>query len=902
MAARRRFVSGCCRGGNQRRDDVTRAAYILITLLVMFACQRAHSQVSDFPRRVPVKPDTSALLRDTVALAPIDTVLATADTVASASGIDSVVVYSAADSIVYSLSNKTMYLFGKAKINYRELGLKADKVDINWNTSLLKAQGVPDSTDSSGTGYRGLPDLIDGAESYHGSTIAYNFKTKKGKINLGKTEIEQGYYRGQEIKKISSDVLFVADGKYTTCDAEHPHYYFGSPEMKIVLKDQIVARPIYLYLSDVPIFALPFGVFPTERGRRSGIIAPAYGESDRGRYLLHLGYYWAMNDYMDLSLRGDGYTKGTWVLYSDYRYALRYNFSGSINASFAKRISGERGDPGYQNTKEFNIHWGHNQEFDPTTRLVVDFTLSSSSYYQNTSYQLNDLLRQEITSNATLSKYWEGTPNSMTLNVSRRQNLRAQPGQLEISDALPSLSFSRSQSFPFRFGKKGSESSQAWYELIGYTYSAQLLNTRDQYKTDTLGFERVDERRGVQHNVAVNASPKLGFFTVSPFFNYTEKWYDRSVRRKLMTTIGEPDTSGIRDTTYQLVDDEVKVFNAVRYYDMGVSIGTKFYGILQPNILGIKGIRHQVIPSLSYTYQPDFSKASFGYFGTYVDQFGDVQKYSFFDRAVFGGAPAEERQALSLRIGNVIEMKTASGDTSGQDSKFQLLNFDIATGYNFARDSLRFDEIGVNYRTSIGTLLNISGGSSFNLYKFEVDSRRPQFGRRVNKFLINETGQLAQLTNFNISLSTSLSGEKKKSEAGPIRLGADSLREQSGVRRLYDDPTPDFSIPWKLDLSYNFSQSQADPRNKFRQSNIAASLSFSLTENWKITASTNYDIVRDEFASPQVSVYRDLHCWEMMFNWVPIGPYRNYRFEIRLKAPQLQDIKVTKQESDRGIF
>ena len=887
-------------------DKKRKFKFVVSVVLLAFACLSSHAQLRDFPQPVLVKPDTSRAASDSLAKASIDTSKVKVDSllaVKSPSGIDSVVIYSAADSIVYSLSSKTMFLYGKGNIKYKELGLKSEQIDINWNTSTLNAQGVPDSSDTSNTGFRGAPDLIDGGETYRGEKISYNFKSRKGKIEVGKTEIEKGYYRGEEIKKVAPDVLFVADGRYTTCDAEHPHYYFASPQMKMVIKDKVVARPIYLYVSDVPIFALPFGIFPTERGRRSGIIGPAYGESGRGRYLLHLGYYWAMNDYMDLSVKGDGYTKGSWVLYSDFRYALRYNFTGGISTSFAKTINSERGDPAYSNQKVFNVHIGHNQEFDPTMRLVVDFTFTSgSSYYQNVSYQLNDLLRQEIFSNATLSKFWEGTPNSMTINVSRRQNLRANPGELEISDGLPNLSFNRVQSFPFRFGKRSGESSssQAWYELIGYTYSAQLLNTRNQFRADSAGFEQVEEKRGVLHNLAINASPKLGYFTISPFFNYTEKWYDKSMRRQLQTTISGPDTA--RDTTYSFLDIDVKGFKAVRYYDFGVSASTKFFGIVQPNILGIKGIRHQVTPAVSYTYQPDFSKASYGYFGTYVDQFGLVQKYGLFDREVFGGAPAEERQALGLRIGNVIEMKTASNDTSGQDNKFQLLNFDISTGYNFARDSLKFDEISLGYRTNIGTLLNISGSSSFNLYKFEPDARDPLNGRRVNKFLINETGQLAQLTSFSLSLSTSLSGEKKKSSSGPVRSAADSLRQQSGTRQLYDDPSPDFSIPWKLDLSYNFSQFQPDPRNKQRQANIAASLSFSLTENWKISASANYDIINNVFAAPQVSVYRDLHCWEMSFNWVPTGPYRNYRLEIRLKAPQLQDIKVTKQQSSRDIF
>lgn len=848
--------------------------------------------------------DTARVQRDTLARASADTSLTDSIAVAtSASGIDSVVTYSSTDSVVYSLSTKTMFMYGKGTIKHKELGLKAEQIDINWTTSTLHAYGVPDTSDTSGTGYRGLPDLIDGAETYRGSKVAYNFKTKRGKIEVAKTEIENGYYRGEKIKKVDTDVLFIEDGRYTTCDAAHPHYYFASPTMKMVVKEKIVARPMYLYVDDVPIFALPFGVFPTERGRRSGLIAPAYGESNLGRYLVHLGYYWAINDYLDWKVYADGYTNGTWVLYSDVNYALRYNFSGAINASFAKRIEGERSDPNYQNTKEFRIHWGHNQEFDPTTRLIVDFTLASSSFYRSVSYNLNDLLRQEIRSNATLTKSWEGTPNSLTLNVSRFQNLQAPRGELEISDVLPSLSFNRAQTFPFRFGKRRETATDlAWYELIGYSYSGQLLNTRNQFKADSTGFEKVESRRGIQHSIPVSVSPKLGYFTIAPFFNYTEKWYDHSIRRNVARNITSRQDSGRTrsDTTFQIVETDVKGFKAVRYFDLGVAASTKFYGVVQPNLLGIKGIRHQVTPTISYTYQPDFSKPSFRYFGTYVDQFGDVQKYGFFDREVFGGAPGEERQAIGLRIGNVIEMKTAAGDTA--ENKFQLLNFDISTGYNFARDSLKFDEVSLGYRTQIGSLLNISGGSSFNLYKFEPDPRQPQVGRRVNKFLVNETGQLWQLTNFSINVSTSLSGEKKKSSAGPVRSSDDSLRQRSKVQNLYDTPDPDFSIPWRMDLNWNFSQSQSDPRRKLRQSSIGASLSFNLTENWKITGTTSYDLVASQFAAPVIDVYRDLHCWEFTLHWEPIGVNKNYRLEIRLKAPQLQDVKVTKQQSTRDFF
>jgi lipopolysaccharide assembly outer membrane protein LptD (OstA) len=846
-----------------------------------------------------MKLDTAASRRDSAlvrsdTLLRADSTLVRTDSLArsSPSGIDSVVSYAAVDSIVYDLSGRTMSLHGQGKIDYKELGLKAERVDINWNTSVLRAHGVPDPTDSTGVRIKGLPDLKDGAELYHGSVVSYNFKTKKGKIDLGKTEIEKGLYYGNAIKKVESDVLFVQDGKFTTCDLDHPHYYFGSPTMKVMVRDKVVARPIYLYIADVPVFALPFGVFPSERGRRSGLIAPAYGESGRGRYLLHLGYYWAMNDYMDWSFRADGYTKGSYTFYSDYRYALRYLFSGTISGSYGRVVTRETTDPDYTEQKVFNLHLTHNQDFNPTTRMVVDFTFTSGSYYTQTSNSLNDLLRQNVISNATLSKYWEGTSNSMSINLHRDQNLKPDSGGVELSEILPSISFSHSMSYPFRSSKSNEGSSKLqWYELIGVSYGGQFLNTRTT--TNWVTYKQVDERRGVQHTISVNASPKAGYVTLSPFFNYTEKWYDKRIDRAY----------DLQDSS--LTTDNVKSLSAVRYFDMGVSASTKLYGIFQPGVFGIKGIRHQVVPSISYTYQPDFSKQTYGYWGRYTDVYGVEQKYSHYEREVFGGAPGEERQAISLRIGNVFEMKTAVDDTSNKENKFQLLNLDLSTSYNFARDSLKFDEVGVGFRTSIGQFLNIGGSTRYNLYKYEKTTvGATTVGRRVNKFLLSE-GRFGDMTGFNISVGTRFSGEKHKTDAGPIRTPEDSLRQaqQSGYRGLYDQESPDFSIPWNLDLSWNFSQSRpGDPSVLYRSSGLTASLGFNLTENWKFTASANYDLINKEFAAPQVTVYRDLHCWEMNFSWVPIGTYKNFRLEIRLKAPQLQDVKVTKQQSSRDLF
>lgn len=811
--------------------------------------------------------------------------------VESPSGVDTIITYSASDSLVYSLSTRTLRLFGGGKIAYRSLGLTAERIAVDWTTATLTAEGVPDTADTAGGGIRGRPELLDGGEVYHGSTVAYNFRSKKGKIGLGRTEIDASRYYGTKIKKVTEEDMFVEEGKYTSCELDHPHYYFGSPEMKVTVGDEIVARPVYFYVSDVPVFALPFGIFPNRRGRRSGLLAPAYGQNNRGRYLTKLGYYWAMTDYTDLAMRTDLYTNGSWVLYGDLRYVVRYLLNGSVTGSYGRTFTGERGDPDFREENVFNIRFGHRQEFDPTMRLDVDFTFSSGSYYQQTSNDLGDLLRQNIVSNATLNKAWEGTPNSMSINI-RRDQVIAGALNGELSEVLPSVSFSRGQTYPFRSSGDGAAGAgQSWYELIGYTYGGQFSRNRTRTKNADESFTRT-ERLGMTHGLGVNASFKAGYVTLTPFANAASKWYPRRIRKEFNPA----------DSSLAVLEE--RGFYTVSTFDVGLTAGTKLYGILQPGILGITGIRHQLLPSVSYTYQPDFSRPAWGYYGRYGNAAGQEVPYSRYEQEIFGGAPAEERQAISFRLSNIFEMKTARRDTAGQENKFQLLNLDISGGYNFARDSLKFDEIGMGYRTAIGDILNIGGSARFNLYAFEPFAERPSNGRRVNRLLLGSEGRLWDMTSFQISLSTALRGEQQETSSGPALTEEDSLRraKQGSTTIVYDEKPPDFSIPWNVQLSWNFSQSQFDPRVVTRSSVVGVALGFNLTPAWKIDASMSYDILQRTVAAPLIRVYRDLHCWEMTFDWAPTGFNRYFQFAIRLKAPQLQDVKVTKQRSGRDIF
>jgi lipopolysaccharide assembly outer membrane protein LptD (OstA) len=780
------------------------------------------------------------------------------DTVKSSTSVDTVISYTSTDSIIYSIANRKMKLYGEGNIKYKQMDLKSERIDVNWENATMKASGVADTSDTTGGKFVGTPVMVDGGEEFHGQELSYNFKTQKGRITLAETKADEGFYYGSKVKKVEKDVMFISEGKYTTCDKPEPHFYFYSPRMKLMVKDKIVAEPIYFYIADVPVFALPFGVFPSKSGRRSGFFAPAYGEDGtRGRFLKRLGYYWAMSDYYDLAAQGDWYTNGSYLINSDFNYKVLYYFSGGISGTYKRFIAGEKGDPTYSIQEGYNLNITHHQEINPTMRADVNFSFMSDNNYQLTN-NLTEALQQTIFSNATLSKYWEGTPNSATINVSRSQTLT----NGRIDEVLPSVSFNRSQSFPFR--RKNPVGELSWYELIGYNYSAGFTNTRAKIpititgvksSTEALQFQDVktfrrDSRQQINQNLGISISPKFGYFTVTPSFSFSD---NRSQAKNII-----PERSASDST---LINAEQKDYNFSGFLSTGVSVNTRIYGIVQPNVFGINAFRHTVMPNMSLTYS----------------------------KQVYGKNIGKKNMIGNFDVGNLFEIKMNPEGEGKEERKYQLLNMNAGISYNFSADSLNFSSIGVGYRTSIGDLLNIGGSSSFNLYKFDQTTNRI-----VNKYLLREEGKLARLENFSISLSTSLSGERKQStETTPLDS---TMKTQSGYYGMYQREEPDFSIPWHLTFGWNFFESYI-PNSKNRSANINASLDFNLTEKWKFRINGNYDIMRKEVSAPSIEIDRDLHCWLMNFSWVPIGAYKHWKLEIRIKASQLQDIKITKQRT-----
>ena len=579
---------------------------------------------------------------DSLFLSPIDS-LKKLDTAKPTGDIDAIIEYSAADSAVFDIENQKLMLYNEGELKYKEFDLKASRIILFKENSTLESNGIPDT--SKPGKFIGNPVFYEGSKKYEGATVRYNFKTRKGNITMGTTELEGGYYLGEKIKKVNNDIYFIQNGRYTTCDNEDPDYYFGSPKMKVIQGDKVIAEPVYLFIDDVPIFAIPFGIFPNHTGRSSGIIPPAYGEDAAyGRYLSHLGYFWVINDYMDIALQGNYFTGGRLDLSTRFRYALRYKFTGQVDLGGTRVRLGEENDLDKNFSDDWRIGVNHNQTINPTTSLTANVNfLSSKRYYDNSTNNLNDLLLQHAISNVTFNKSWDGTPNSLSVNYYRDQNLQTS----EINERLPSLSFSRSQSFPFR-GKKTSLLDLKWYESIAYDYNSQLLNSRAKtLQTDVYGSQSfyINNRAGIRHALNILAPIKISEFSIAPFVNYYETWYNKSVEKYY-----DP-------VSKTVVTNDITGFKSFRYFQTGIAANTRIIGIFNTDVLGVKGFRHTVTPSVTYSVRPDFSTPFWNYYGTYLDSTGKEIKYSFYEREIFGSAPTGEVQSLSFGLGNVFEMK-----------------------------------------------------------------------------------------------------------------------------------------------------------------------------------------------------------------------------------------------------
>ena len=837
-------------------------------------------------------------------------------------GIDAPVNYEAQDSMVYDALTKTAHLYGTSEVKYENMDLKSDRIKMSLDSSLVHATGTPDS--ASKGGIKGRPVFTMGSDTYDTDTIAFNFKSKKGIVHNAYTKQQDGFLTSGISKREENGDVYLAHGRYTTCDKEHPDFYISLSRAKVRPGKDVVFGPAYLVVADVPVpLAIPYGFFPFTKSYSSGFIMPSYGdESARGFYLRDGGYYFAINDKWDLKLLGEVYTKGSWGLSAASNYRKRYRYSGSFYFSYQDTKTGDKGMPDFSEQQSFKLQWSHRQDAkaNPFSSLSASVNFATSSYEQNNLTSMyNPITRSQTTRTSSVS--WSTSFSSIGLSLSSTANLNQNMQDSTIALSLPDLNISLSRFYPFR--RKKAVGKERWYEKIAVSYTGQLSNSITT-KEDRLFHSNLirDWRNGMQHSIPVTASfTLLNYINVSPSFNFTDRMYTNKIMRSW-------------DVAHQReVGDTIYGFNNVYNWNVSLSANTKIYGMWIPNrkLFGdkIQAIRHVLTPSVTFSYAPDFSSRRYGYYDSYLktDANGNVSyvEYSPYQSSLYG-APGRGRTGnIAFVLGNNLEMKVKSDDDSTGYKKISLIDrLDLSMSYNMAAKVHPLSDLGVNLSLKWWKNYTFNLNAVFASYAYDLDANgMPYVGNRtlwgMGKFgrfqgmsqNINYTLTPEKLKKLFGGGSDDKDSKKQKDDEGidtniESNVDDDMIEGQRGARKKSgggkaetdEDGYMKYSMPWSLTFGYGITMRENTDVKKFNYRTMRYPYMFSQTLNvtgnvrisdgWNISFSSGYDFDAHKLSMTTASLQRDLHCFNMSCS-VVLAPYTSYNFTFRANASTLTD-------------
>ena len=829
-------------------------------------------------------------------------------------------VYSA-DKIDYFLKTENTKLIGNANAHHENTELKAGFIKVNWPTKILTAfpRQIHDST-----GQFIKPTIVEkGKDPMVGSEMTYNLDTKKGKINYGRTKADDGFYKGKEIRNESNETIYIKNSIFTTCDLDTPHFHFESDKMKIIRDDVVIAKPITLKISEIPIFGIPLAIFPHQGGRRhSGWIMPAYGESkSRGQYIDGLGYYWAPNDYWDSKFTLSFGDRQGAVLNVKNQYRLRYKYNGNLFIRNQQFLSGSKDIISLKENRNSNfmVRWNHSQKLRNNQTFNANTTYSSNGNY-NRDYGLNLAQRmdQKATSNVTYSKRWIKSKNSISINLYSNQDLLVEKkvdsssnyyvspthsgSQLNISNrTLPKISFRRGQSslFPTLANKN------RWYSNIKWNYGFNYAKKERKYYqstySDSLGsydWERDEngspidtlfQDAGWTHTSSLNAPMKLfKHINVNPNINFKSNWVNRYFQKTWIDSI----------SSFQNI--EQTGFKTRTTGSVSLNANTKLYGLFAIPFGPIKVIRHVASPSIGFSWSPDFSEPLFGYDFGYFDEYqnplnGEVVKHDKFAGTMAGSTPSNEQKNINFSINNIFQAKSLVKE---EVKKIDLFSLRMSSSYNFSAEKYKLSNLRSSLRSKIFGKLNIDLSTTHDFYGYDS-----QTGARVEKFQKNRQGIISpRLTNARLSTGFRLNGKFKNDSEEDLSSSTDS----SGIENDLDGPGLENPINrfknsiksgniWSTNISLSYSYSAYNPLNTNKTFWINTSSNINLSKNWKIAYRARFDMVKRDLVSHNISVNRDLHCWELSLNWTPGGIGQGVYFRLNVKSPTLKDLKLEKK-------
>ena len=819
--------------------------------------------------------------------------------------IDGIITHDADDYTIQNAKDQTLTLFNNAHITYQDIDLKAGKIIVDYKKNTVYATGFKDST-----GYVQRPVFIQGSQESEQDSILFNFKSEKALIYGVKTLQGEMIAYGEQTKRVNDSTIYMRNLRFTTSEKKIPDYYISTNKAKLVPGKKIIVGASNLVLADVPTpLYLPFAYFPLTKGRSSGFIIPTWGENNnQGFFLQNGGYYFAINDYLDLETTGSLYSNGSWDVNAVTNYKVRYKFNGNFRFSYQNRLTSIRGFNDFSKNVNYNIIWSHSQDSksNPNSRLSASVNLGSSTFFRESLNQRDqaDFLRNTRSSSISFNKKFVGTPFNLSSGFRHSQNTDTE----EISLTLPTIQLSMDRQYPFA-GKGGVKKNPI--QKIGFNYNMQAENRIETTDENLFTSKMFDgARSGIRHSTGTNTQIKaFNYFTISPSLNYEEVWYFDKTQKKYDAAFENSDGS-----FGTVVTDTIGGFNRFNEYNGGVSLSTNVYGTFNFKKGRLKAIRHTMRPSVSWTYTPDHA-ARHELRVRNSAAIGGIETYTPFDHGIYNSPSSGISNSIGITLNNTLEAKVKPKDEEDlkEDEEFKkitlLNNLNFSTSYNMALDSLRWSNVNVSASTRIfKEKLSLNLNSTLNPYQLNSQ------GQEINKFNSKIFRITSTRLNANYNISSKDLDDKKNNEKDTQNSSTDVYG--SGVNPYQNNQKPEnkedtektaklfqANVPWSINFVYSASYSNAGINDAGIQNHtLAFNGDIELTPKWKVSYRTTYDLSNGAFSYTILDFSRDLDSWRFSFNWIPFGEQTSYNFFIGVKSSLLSDLKWDKSRPPDRLF
>ena len=806
----------------------------------------------------------------------------------SKDSLDAPVIYHADDSMVMDIPAKKIILYGKeTRVNYIDNKLVSPRIEFDQRTNLVSAYLVKDSNGN----VIAFPEFNQADFKTKSDSIKFNMKTGKG-ITKG-TYTQQGelFVYGEKIKKVDPDVFYALRGRFTTCNLDTPHFAFVSKKIKFISKKTAFTGPVHPEVENVPIpVYLPFGIYPMQQGRHSGLIAPSFNANEElGLSLDGLGYYRVLSDRWDAVIRGTLYSYGGWTANLSPRYYKRYRYQGNFTINVLHLRDLDK-----SGARAFNVQWSHTTDSKARPGVSFNASLNAGSSGYNSAVPNNPQrnFQNQLNSSITYSKTWKDKPFNINISGNHNQNTNSKL----VNINLPDIGFNVNTLYPLR--RKEVIGAYKWYENLGIALNTNARSLSSFYDTSGNFFKQFSEKYqwGASHNVPVTLSlPQVGNFQFAPSVSYVEKWYQEKFTRSW-------------DTSNKKLDTVIrKGFYTAREMSFGMGVTTRIFGLFTfKKKSRVQAIRHEIRPLISASYKPDMNKSS--WYTTQVDTFGHVLPYSHYERSIFGTFGLGKYGGLSFGIDNNLQMKVRNKKDTGEAGmkKITLIDgFSLTSSYNFLKKSFKLEPINMSLRTNLFDKISISGNAVFMPYL--TDS----VGNFVDKTIWRrKIIALGKLTSASIAMQTQFKGGDKNEKLSTNNLQNNLVNTISGLplneyqqEAAYISNNPgefaNFNIPWSISLSYAFSYTRVPnglgtgyKGSISQNTNFTGSLN--LTPKWQIGINGSYNITLKELGLINMYLTREMHCWQMAINISPVGRYRYFNISISPKSGILRDLKINR--------